>query len=253
MNSSSENTAGCEVNDDGNPTDIRPNLLDSLGHVVPFGLQERVKVSGSGLVVAARKDQIQAFEQLDCPLQTTILQIGRHIIRKFEDAEEALQESLIKGWKNLSWFRGDSSFSTWIVRIAINEAWMKLRKCHSDLLLPIKGGVKDQGRVETQKLYDQRSNLEKLLLQDEFHSLLKGAVQTLSPPLRRVFLLRYVRGFSIRETGMALNLNTTVIKSRAHRARHRMRYELTKGLRAEQMLPGTTGDNRSNLMTGRKW
>lgn len=253
MDSSCTNAIECDVNGDGNPSDIWSNLLDSLGQATPFGLQERVKEYEARLVNAARKGQIQAFEQLIRPLQKTIFQMGLHITGKFEDAEEVLQESLLKGWKNLQGFRGDCSFSTWMARIAINQARMKLRKRRSDRFLPIEDGVGDQGRVQTQSLHDQRPNPEQLLLKDEFRFLLMIAVQTLNPPLRRVFLLRYVQGFSIRETGMALNLSNTGVKSRAHRARHRMRYELTKSLRSEQMLPGTTGDNRSNSMTSRKW
>ena len=200
------------------------------------------------LVASAQRGDAEAFEALVRPLQKTIFRLGLRITGSPEDADEVLQESLFKAWKNLRRFQGSSRFSTWMVSIGRKEALMKLRKNRSDRFITVDDSVDDDGEVRPWIWHDQRPNPEQLLLQTEVRSLFLEVAETLNLPSRRVFLLRYLDGLSTRETGRELKLRSTAVKSRAHRARNYMRLELSKKLRIRQMPSGTARVGQSVLM-----
>jgi len=203
----------------------------------------------TNLVASAQKGDVLAFEELIRPLQKTIFRLGLHITGKPEDADEVVQESFFKAWKNLGGFRGGSRFSTWVFRIAIHEALMKLRKRHSDRSVSIEGGVNGEGGMRPWNWHDRRSNPEQLLIETEVRSLVLGAAQTLSPHYREVFLLRYGQGLSIRETAVALTLSSATVKCRANRACHHVRHELGKTLKIRDMRSDATSHPHSVLMS----
>src|ERR1700675_5185184 len=86
----------------------------------------------SGLVARAREGDLTAFNELVNHYERKIYRLAKHITQNDEDAEDVLQEAFLKAYEHLDGFKGDSKFYTWIVRIAVNEALMKLRKRKGD-------------------------------------------------------------------------------------------------------------------------
>jgi RNA polymerase sigma-70 factor, ECF subfamily len=145
-----------------------------------------------------------------------------------QDAEDVLQETFIKAFRHLGSFDGRSSLSTWLYRIAANEALMLLRKRrHVEVSLD---EPTDQENIdaEPRQIIDWCCLPEAELLSTEARSRIDKAVDALPHNLRVVFLLRDIEGLSTQETGEVLNLSEVAVKTRLSRARMRLRELLTE-------------------------
>jgi RNA polymerase sigma-70 factor (ECF subfamily) len=180
------------------------------------------------LVAEAKAGNYAAFEELVSRYENKIYRLGINITGNSEDAEDVLQEAFLKAFKHLPEFREDSRFYTWLVRIAVNEGLMKLRKRKSDRLVPIADEVGEEGEVVPREFADWKPNPEELYAQAEIENILRNAAQTLPPAYRTVFLLRDVEGLSTAETADVLNLTEGTVKARLFRARLMLREELSK-------------------------
>ena len=144
-----------------------------------------------------------------------------------QDAEDVLQETFIKAYRGLPKFDGRSSLSTWLYRIATNEALMALRRrkqVELSLEEPHDSADEDQ---EPLQITDWCCLPEQELLSGEGRAYLDQAIQALPPNLKAVFLLRDIEGLSTQETGAVLKLSETAVKTRLSRARLRLRERLT--------------------------
>jgi len=182
----------------------------------------------SVLVTEAKAGSYAAFEELVNRYEKKIYRLGLNLTGNPEDAEDVLQEAFLKAFEHLPEFRADARFYTWLVRIAINEGLMKLRKRRSDKSVPIEDTVNDEGGVMPRELTDWKPNPEQLYAQEEIEAILLNAARTLSPAYRAVFLLRDVEGLSTEETAESLNLSVGAVKARLFRARMQLREELSK-------------------------
>jgi len=180
------------------------------------------------LVTEAKAGSYAAFEELVNRYEKKIYRLGLNLTGNPEDAEDVLQEAFLKAFEHLPEFRADARFYTWLVRIAINEGLMKLRKRRSDKSVPIEDTVNDEGGVMPRELTDWKPNPEQLYAQEEIEAILLNAARTLSPAYRAVFLLRDVEGLSTEETAESLNLSVGAVKARLFRARMQLREELSK-------------------------
>jgi len=180
------------------------------------------------LVTEAKAGSYAAFEELVNRYEKKIYRLGLNLTGNPEDAEDVLQEAFLKAFEHLPEFRADARFYTWLVRIAINEGLMKLRKRRSDKSVPIEDTVNDEGGVMPRELTDWKPNPEQLYAQEEIEVILLSAARTLSPAYRAVFLLRDVEGLSTEETAESLNLSVGAVKARLFRARMQLREELSK-------------------------
>jgi RNA polymerase sigma-70 factor, ECF subfamily len=142
------------------------------------------------------------------------------------DAEDALQETFFKALRALKTFEERSSLSTWLYRIAVNEALMIIRRRKPEVGLAAEEDEKTEGVPHPVELTDWCCLPERELVSSEGRKQLNRAVQTLSPALRAVFLLRDVEGLSVRETAETLGVSEAVVKTRLLRARLRLREEL---------------------------
>ena len=140
-----------------------------------------------------------------------------------QDAEEALQETFIKAFRHLATFEGRSSLSTWLYRIAVNEALMLIRQRRPDMLSTDEDVKTQEGELEPLQIVDWHDLPEEELLSSELQSVLDQAILRLPETLRVVFLLRDVQSLSVRETAEALSLSETAVKTRLLRARLRLR------------------------------
>jgi RNA polymerase sigma-70 factor (ECF subfamily) len=139
-----------------------------------------------------------------------------------------LQETFLKAYQHLDQFQGQSKFYTWIVRIAVNQALMKLRKRKSDRSVSLDDTIDTGEDTVAREIAAWDENPEEQYGREELNQILTSAVDGLTPIYRAVFVLRDVDGLSTEETAEALELSVPAVKSRLLRARLQLRDKLTR-------------------------
>ena len=182
----------------------------------------------AALVQRAREGDDTAFEGLVQQYQRKIYRLALNITQNDEDAEDVLQDAFLKAYTNLGKFHGDSKFYTWIVRIAVNEALMKLRKRRGDKMVSLDEEIELGEEAVTREIAVWDGNPEQTYSREELRKLLDEAIQSLKPTFRSVFQLRDVEELSTEETAEALELSVPAVKSRLLRARLQLRERLTR-------------------------
>jgi RNA polymerase sigma-70 factor (ECF subfamily) len=180
------------------------------------------------LVNAARGGDIGAFEQLVRKYDRNVFRIANHITQNREDAEDVVQDAFLKAFQNLGQFQGQSKFYTWLVRIAVNEALMRLRRRRPERMVSLDEDINTGEDTIPREVADWSPNPEQLYNQSELREILQKTIQGLPPSFRTVFVLRDVEGLSTEETADALGLSIPAVKSRLLRARLQLRERLTK-------------------------
>jgi RNA polymerase sigma-70 factor (ECF subfamily) len=183
---------------------------------------------------ALRSGDRQELGRLIDQYSPLIYRLLLSMLRDPSAAEDALQETFIKAMRALPEFEGRSSLSTWLYRIASNEALMMLRKKHPEVISLEQGGQDEEGEAEPIQIVDWCCLPESELMSSEARQQIDAAIGQLPESLRLVFLLRDVEGLSIRETAQVLNLSEQNVKTRLLRARLRLR-ELLSGYYSERM------------------
>ena len=181
----------------------------------------------TALVALARHGDTHAFSELVEHYQRKIFRLAQNITQNREDAEDVLQETFLKAYEHLAEFEGHSKFYTWIVRIAVNEALMKLRKRKWDKTVWLDEPVTVGEDAVAREIAVWEDNPEQRYSQEELREILDKAVNGLAPPYRTVFALRDMEGLSTEETAEALDLSIPAVKSRLLRARLQLRDKLT--------------------------
>ncbi|HUZ47686.1 MAG TPA: sigma-70 family RNA polymerase sigma factor [Terriglobia bacterium] len=176
----------------------------------------------------AKAGSYAAFEELVNRYEKKIYRLGLNLTGNPEDAEDLLQETFLKAFQHLPTFREDSRFYTWIVRIAINEGLMKLRKRRSSKEVQAEDPSNSDGEFIPREFADWRPNPEQEMARVEMETILHNAAKALPATFRTVFFLRDVEGLSTEETAEMLNLSVGAVKARLFRARLRLREELSK-------------------------
>jgi len=167
------------------------------------------------------------FARLVDAYYTVIYRLALKISGNPQDAEDILQETFIKAYKHLSGFNGRSKISTWLYRIATNEALMLIRRQKPGFISidePVENTEAEQGPLQIE---DWCCLPEKELLSSEAQVYLDKAIDKLPTSLRVVFVLRDIQGLSTLETAEVLDLSETAVKTRLSRARLRLREDLT--------------------------
>jgi RNA polymerase sigma-70 factor (ECF subfamily) len=185
------------------------------------------------LVSAAKAGDAPAFEELVNRYERKIFRLAMNITQNREDAEDVMQEAFLKSFKNLDHFQGDSRFYTWLVRIAVNEALMKLRKRRPNQV-SIDEPISDDDDSVFRQIEDWGPSPEQKYAQTELNAILNGVVGQLDPIFRVAFLLRDVEGISTEETANILGISVAAVKSRLLRARLKLRQKLNKYFRRSE-------------------
>jgi len=157
-----------------------------------------------------------------------VFRIAQHITQNREDAEDVVQDAFLKAYTNLGQFQGQSKFYTWLVRIAVNEALMKLRRRRPERTVSLDEEVKTEDDSLPREVADWSPNPEQQYSQAELREILTRTIQGLPPGFRTVFVLRDVEGLSTEETAEALDLSIPAVKSRLLRARLQLRERLSR-------------------------
>src|ERR1700722_11209658 len=178
------------------------------------------------LVHAAKSGDVSAFEELVRRYDRNVFRIAQHITQNREDAEDVVQDAFLKAYSNLAQFQGQSKFYTWLVRIAVNEALMKLRRRRPERTVSLDEEIKTEDDSLPREIADCIPNPEQQYNQAELREILSKTIQGLPPGFRTVFVLRDVEGLSTEETAAALELSVPAVKSRLLRARLQLRERL---------------------------
>jgi RNA polymerase sigma-70 factor, ECF subfamily len=178
------------------------------------------------LVAAAKRGDAQAFEILVKRHEPRILALALRYTRVREDAEDVVQQSFQKAFVHLHRFEGKSRFSTWLSRIAINEALMCLRRKRTSLEVPIEESFTLDETALPLDFPDSGASPEDNCLHEEQKRILSAAVKELKPRTRKAIELRELRELSTEETARVLGLTTGAVKARLFHARRKLRKSL---------------------------
>ena len=172
----------------------------------------------------------QYFYELVKPYERRIYTAAFAILRNEADAEDAAQEAMFKALTHIQQFRAEARFSTWLTQIAVNEALMRRRRAHSEIMEPIGERQDEEGNYTPRDFADWREIPSEVLERKEIRQKLTDAVGALAQKYREVFVLRDVQHLSIEETAEALGISRASVKTRLLRARLMLRDLLAPGL-----------------------
>ena len=177
-------------------------------------------------LAAAKRGDSAAFETLCKQSANTVFHMARRMMRNNEDAEDVVQESFQQAFVHLKSFNGDSRFSTWLSRIAINAALMKLRKKHRlwDVSLDESAeGEESPSRIEVE---DVGLDPEQLYAEKERQRILSEAMNDLTPGMRKAIELREIDERSTEETAQIMGISVGAVKARVFHGRRKLRERL---------------------------
>jgi len=189
-----------------------------------------VREDESALVAAAKSGNIEAFEELVSRYESKIFRLAMNITRNREDAEDAMQDAFLKSYSHLKNFQGDSRFYTWLVRITVNEALMRLRKRRPNQV-SLDEPVETGDDLMPREIEDWGPSPEQRYAQRELGTILSEVIEGLEPDYRTVFVLRDIEELSTEETANLLGISVPAVKSRLLRARLKLRDRLNKYFR----------------------
>lgn len=192
--------------------------------------------AGNDLLQAARGGDAAAFQKLAAPTAPVIFRRALAITSNHHDAEDVVQETLLKGFTHISEFKGKSQLSTWLIRIGINEAIMTLRSRRRDVPLaddPSTGSIAEE---TASMIKNGHYETDSRIVRTELGTIINKALRRLPARARQVLHLRYLEGYSIKETASRLNLSHGSVKAYACRSRAKLRKELRNLLGPKRSL-----------------
>ena len=189
-----------------------------------------VRDDEGALVAAAKSGDLASFEELVNRYERRVFRLTMHITQNREDAEDATQDAFLKSFQHLPDFQGDSRFYTWLVRIAANEALMRLRKRRPNQV-SLDEPVQGEDDLIPREVEDWGPSPEQRYAQSELHEILDQVIDQLDPDFRTVFVLRDIEELSTEETAQAMGISVPAVKSRLLRARLKLRQKLDRFLR----------------------
>jgi RNA polymerase sigma-70 factor (ECF subfamily) len=187
-----------------------------------FRARDMDQDSDGMLVTAAKRGNGRAFEDLVLRHERRIFVMAQRITNNREDAEDVVQETFHKVYLHLDSFQEKSRFSTWLTRIAMNEAFMLLRRKRAVFeVLP--ENADDGAQSGPEKFIDQGPNPEESCWQSERTQLLNEAINRLGPRIRTAILLRDIEERSVEETAHILGTTISAVKARVFHGRRKLR------------------------------
>ena len=200
-------------------------------------LPERIQVTSADSADLLEQDLLrrvqsgekQYFYELVKPYERRVYTAAFAILRNEADAEDAVQEAMLKALTHIHQFRAEARFSTWLTQITVNEALMRRRRAHSEIMEPIGERQDEEGNYTPRDFADWREIPSEALERKEIRQKLTDAVAALAQKYREVFVLRDVQHLSIEETAEALGISRASVKTRLLRARLMLRDLLAPG------------------------
>jgi len=178
-------------------------------------------------VTGAQGGDSRSFDELVRRYKDKVYRLSFKILRNEDDAAEALQDAFLSAYRGLPNFKAESTFSTWLYRIATNASLMKYRK-RRDNLVSLEQSQNPNDGAEALQLPDWSTQPLEELLDAETRQVMEEGKALLDEDLRTVFTLRDEEGLSNAEVAVILELSVAAVKSRLHRARLRLRDRLSR-------------------------
>ncbi|HYW40132.1 MAG TPA: sigma-70 family RNA polymerase sigma factor [Terriglobales bacterium] len=188
------------------------------------------------LIRRVRDGEHELFYDLIRPYERRVYAAALAILRNEADAEDVAQEAVLKAFKHIRQFRAESRFSTWLIQITVNEARMRRRKAHANIMEPIADRQDEEGNYTPRDFADWREIPSEE--RNEVRQRLAEALAELGQIYREVFVLRDMQHLSIEETAKALGISTASVKTRLLRARLMLRDLLAPGLGGAWSMTG---------------
>ena len=179
------------------------------------------------MIAAILAGDTQLYHELICPHERSVYLMALSFMKNEADAEDIAQEAFLKAFRNLSTFRGESRFSTWLISITLNEARSRLRRQTIIRMQSLDDPPDDEGVVSPALLRDWREIPLEAIERQEIRQMLQEAVVGLPTVYRQVFQLRDVEELSVKETAEALGISVPSVKVRLHRARMMLQKRLS--------------------------
>jgi RNA polymerase sigma-70 factor (ECF subfamily) len=179
------------------------------------------------LIEEFRSGEQSSFEELLSRYSNKVFSLASRLTRNTEDAEEVLQDVFVTVHRKIASFEGKSSFSSWLYRVTVNAAFMKLRKRRQDLSVPLEDVVQQSYAVAALKS-PESAFVDAQSIRNQMLEALESAIRKLPDDYRPVFILRDVDGLTSREVSKILDLTVPAVKSRLHRSRLMLRRKLTR-------------------------
>jgi RNA polymerase sigma-70 factor (ECF subfamily) len=167
------------------------------------------------------------FEELVARYSPKVFSLAARLTKNAEDAEEVLQDVFVTVHKKIAGFEGKSSFSSWLYRVTMNSALMKLRKRRTDRLVSVEEDTPEINHAVMHASSEQE-DLDSITLRGQLNQALELAIKRLPEEYRPVFILRDVDGLSSHEVSKILKLSIPAVKSRLHRSRLMLRRRLVR-------------------------
>jgi len=187
------------------------------------------KLSDEALVAATKRGDAQAFEELVLRHRQKVVAAAQRITNNREDAEDVAQESFHKAFRHLDTFQEKSRFSTWLTRIAMNEAFMLLRR-RRGVLESLPENSETGAKPILEPFVDRSPNPEESYLQRERTEFLTEAINRLGSKVRTTMLLRDMEERSVEETARILGTSVAAVKARVFQGRRKLRRTVNAGL-----------------------
>jgi len=185
------------------------------------------------LATEAKQGDKGAFTELVNRYAQRVFRVARHITKNDQDAEDVLQDTFLKAYSRLGQFEGNAKFYTWIVRVAVNEALMRMRRGKNRVTVSLDQELETSDGAIQRELPAETESPEESLSRTELRESLTQAIDSLSEIYRPVFVLRDVEGLSTEETAEMLNISLPAVKSRLLRARLQLRQKLRRFLKKD--------------------
>jgi RNA polymerase sigma-70 factor, ECF subfamily len=197
--------------------------------------RQRDALTDEDLIALARNRDEGAVRALVQRHNRRLFRIARGLVRDDREAEDIVQETYVRAFTSLDRFRGDSEFGTWLTRIALNEAYGRLRRKRPtvDITEIEESRHADGGQVIMFPLSSDQANPESETGREQVRQFLEQAVDHLPEPFRMVFILRDVEGLSTEAAAALLSIKPATVKTRLFRARRLIRTEIEKTLAAD--------------------
>jgi RNA polymerase sigma-70 factor (ECF subfamily) len=204
--------------------------ITAQGKGMYLGAAEAASTDERLLVAQAKAGRSSAFGELYERHRRRIYRTAFRILRNQQDAEDAAQRSFQRAFTNLTGFREDSAFSTWMTRIAINEALMLLRQRRRTRTALLEGNSDGDAATSVFDLPDKEPTPEETLAENELCAAVTQAISRLRKNLRTVVLLREFQGLTSAETARRLGLSVAAVKGRIFHAKRLLRRQLKRKL-----------------------
>jgi RNA polymerase sigma-70 factor (ECF subfamily) len=197
-------------------------------------LQRQAELDGYNdeeLVAFARQGGESAVRELIKRNNRRLFRVARGVVRNDEEAEDIVQETYVKAFTRLDTFRGESRFATWLMRIALNEAFERVRKRRPTAeLSELETAAASEGRIIMFPISSMQPGADSEVGRSQVRAFLERAVDELPEAFRIVFILRDIEELSTEEAAIQLSLKPETVRTRLHRARRLMRKAIEKRL-----------------------